>query len=279
MAETTLTERISLPPRPLQRGERVWAFVKWLVLLLFVAYLALAFNKTEFNPLVLFTSGDNIREILGEIFRPDWSVFGQLAVLMNETVQIALVGTLLAIIISFPLAFLAAKNLMLGTPQGKVVYTLTRFVFNVLRAFEPLLLAVLFVMLVGMGPFPGVLALGLHSVGMLGKLFSEAIEGIDDGPVEAILACGGNRLQVIWYGILPQVAPSFLAFSIYRWDINIRMSIILGIVGAGGIGFMLLQYLKLLRYQKFSTAFLIILVVVTVLDYASAWLRTRLGQK
>jgi phosphonate transport system permease protein len=200
-------------------------------------------------------------------------------VLMNETVQIALVGTLLAIIISFPLAFLAAKNLMLGTPQGKVVYSLTRLIFNVLRAFEPLLLAVLFVMMVGMGPFPGVLALGLHSVGMLGKLFSEAIEGIDQGPVEAIQACGGSRFQVIWYGILPQVAPSFLAFSIYRWDINIRMSIILGIVGAGGIGAVLLQYLKLYHYQKFGTAFLIILVVVTSLDYASAWLRTRLGQK
>jgi phosphonate transport system permease protein len=167
----------------------------------------------------------------------------------------------------------------LGTPQGRAVYFLTRLLFNVLRAFEPVLLAVLFVLMVGIGPFPGVLALALHSVGMLGKLFSEAIEGIDSGPVEAIQACGGNRFQVIWYGILPQVAPAFLAFAIYRWDINIRMSIVLGIVGAGGIGFMLLQYMNLLQYSKVATAFIIILVVVTALDYASAWLRTRLGQR
>jgi len=268
-----------LPPRPVRRYERLWRLVKWLVLLALVAYVALAVQQTEFNPVKLITGAESAGEILAEILRPDWSVFKRLVVLMNETVEIALVGTLLAVIISFPLSFLAAKNLMLGSGAGKAVYALVRLLFNVLRAFEPVMLALVFVLMVGIGPFPGVLALGLHSVGMLGKLFSEAIEGINPGPVEAVQACGGNRFQVVWYGILPQVAPAFLAFSIYRWDINIRMSIILGIVGAGGIGYMLMQYLNMLQYRKFSTAFILILLVVTVLDYASAWLRTRLGQK
>ncbi|OGK10696.1 MAG: phosphonate ABC transporter, permease protein PhnE [Candidatus Riflebacteria bacterium RBG_13_59_9] len=268
----------SLPRRP-ARGGRLAGLLRWLVLLALVAYVALAVQQTEFNPLKLISGAKSAGEILAQIIHPDWSILPRLVVLMNETVEIALLGTLLAIVISFPLSFLAAKNLMLGSTTGSLVYASVRLVFNVLRAFEPVMLGLVFVLMVGIGPFPGVLALGLHSVGMLGKLFSESIEDIDPGPVEAVEACGGNRFQVIWYGILPQVAPSFLAFSIYRWDINIRMSIILGIVGAGGIGFMLIQYLNMFQYRKFSTAFILILLVVTVLDYASAWLRTRLGQK
>lgn len=271
--------QVMLPPRPSPPGAKAMRAVWWIVIVALGAYIALALKQTEFNLFKLMAGGASAREILLQILHPDWSILGKLLVLMNETVGIALIGTLIAIIISFPLSFLAAKNLMLGTQQGRAVYALVRLIFNVLRAFEPVLLAVLFVLMVGIGPFPGVLALGLHSVGMLGKLFSEAIEGIDQGPVEAIQACGGNRFQVIWYGILPQVAPSFLALSIFRWDVNIRMSIVLGIVGAGGIGFMLLQYMNLLQYEKVATAFIIILVVVTALDYASAWLRTRIGQR
>ncbi len=270
---------MALHPRVERPYARTANLIKWFVGLSLVAYTALAVVHTEFNPLKLLAGAASAKEILSEIVRPDWSILPLLLKLMNETVEMALIGTLLAILISFPLSFLAAKNLMLGTVAGRVVYAMVRLIFNVLRAFEPMLLALLFVLMVGIGPFPGVLALGLHSVGMLGKLFSESIEAIDPGPVEAIQACGGNRFQVIWYGVLPQVAPTFLAFSIYRWDINIRMSIILGIVGAGGIGYCLLQYLNLLQYSKVSTAFILILIVVTALDSASAWLRTRLGQR
>lgn len=272
-------EGLALPSRAEKPYARAASFAKWLIGLALVAYTTLAVIHTEFNPLKLLAGATSAKEILSEIVRPDWSILPLLLKLMNETVEMALIGTLLAILISFPLSFLAAKNLMLGTVTGRLVYAMVRLIFNVLRAFEPMLLALLFVLMVGIGPFPGVLALGLHSVGMLGKLFSESIEAIDPGPVEAIQACGGNRFQVIWYGVLPQVAPTFLAFSIYRWDINIRMSIILGIVGAGGIGYFLLQYLSLLQYSKVSTAFILILIVVTALDSASAWLRTRLGQK
>jgi len=209
--------------------------------------------------------------------RPKPGTLPTLLVSMNETVQISLIGTLIAVFFSFPLAFMASRNLTRGSPLGTMVYGTTRFVFNILRAFPPFILAIIFVFMVGPGPFPGVLALGLHSIGMLGKLFSEAIEGIDPAPVEAVKATGASPVLVVWYGILPQIVPQFLAFSLYRWDINIRMSIILGIVGAGGIGFLLDQYIRMFKYQQASTCFLIILLAVTLLDYASAYFRERLG--
>ena len=224
--------------------------------------------------------GDDGRPVIKrdpETGRPKAGTLPTLLDSMNETVQISLVGTLIAVVLSFPLAFFASRNLTRGSAVGLVLYGSTRFVFNVLRAFPPFILAIIFVFMVGPGPFPGVLALGLHSIGMLGKLFSEAIESIDPAPVEAVKATGASNFLVVWYGILPQVVPQFLAFSLYRWDINIRMSIILGIVGAGGIGFLLDQYIRLFKYQQASTCFLIILVAVTLLDYASSYFRERLG--
>jgi len=278
MSSLLLESRPVLPPRPRSPLAPLWAGVKVLFTALVVAYIVLALWHTGFNPWKLVEGAQRTKGLLAELLHPEWSIAGQLLKLMNETVEIALLGTLIAVLISFPLAFLGAKNLMLRSGPGRVAYFIVRFIFNILRAFEPVLLALLFVIMVGLGPFAGVMALGIHSVGMLGKLFSETIEGIDQGPVEAVLASGGNRFQVMWYGILPQVAPQFLAFSIYRWDINIRMSIVLGIVGAGGIGYMLLQYMSLFQFGKLATAFLIILAAVTILDWASAWLRTRLGQ-
>ena len=209
--------------------------------------------------------------------KPKLNTLPKLLISMNETVQISLLGTLIAVLLSFPLAFAASKNLTKGTRLGLVLYGTTRFIFNITRAFPPFILAIILVIMVGPGPFPGVLALGLHSIGMLGKLFSEAIEGVDPAPVEAVRATGASNFLIVWYGILPQVVPQFLAYSLYRWDINIRMSIILGIVGAGGIGFLLDQYIRQFQYSQASTCFLIILVAVTVLDYASAYFRERLG--
>ncbi len=252
MSSLLLEGSPKLPPRPRSPLAPLWASVKLLAAAMVVAYIVLALWHTGFNPWKLVEGAQRTRGLLAELLRPDWSIASQLLKLMNETVEIALLGTLIAVLISFPLAFLGSKNLMLRSAPGRVVYFIVRLIFNILRAFEPVLLALLFVIMVVLGPFAGVMALGIHSVGMLGKLFSETIEGIDQGPVEAALASGGNRFQVVWYGILPQVAPQFLAFSIYRWDINIRMSIVLGIVGAGGIGYMLLQYMSLFQFGKLA---------------------------
>jgi phosphonate transport system permease protein len=195
---------------------------------------------------------------------------------MNETVEISLAGTLLSVLLSFPLSFFAAGNLMRGSPAGRAAFYSTRALFNVTRAFPPYILAIIFVIIVGTGPFPGVLALAVHSVGMLGKLFSEALEGVDPQPVEAVRATGASNFLTMWFGVLPQVTGQFIAYSLYRMDMNIRMSIILGIVGAGGIGFLLEQYIAQFQYNRASTAFLIILVAVTLLDWASSWLREKL---
>ncbi len=161
-------------------------------------------------------------------------------------------------------------------PVGLTVYNVTRTILNALRSIEPLIMGIVFVIWVGVGPFAGVLALTLHGIAALGKLYSEQTENIDPGPLEAIQATGANRLQTIVYGVVPQIIPPYIAFTMYRWDINVRMSTIIGFVGGGGIGFLLQQQINLLRYQDAGVAVLAIAIVVSVLDYASATIRERM---
>lgn len=195
---------------------------------------------------------------------------------ITETIFLGLMATTMGIFLAGPLSFLGARNLMTHNKTGTSIYYLVRTLFNVLRSIEPLIMAILFAVWVGIGPFAGMLALGLHSTAALGKLFSEQIESIDPGPVEAITATGAGPLQVMLYGVLPQVIPQFLALSFYRWDINIRMSTIIGFVGGGGIGFLLQQWINLLQYNRAGTALLAIALVVISLDIISARLREKI---
>jgi len=170
-------------------------------------------------------------------------------------------------------------GLLAGTraafPIGDVLYNATRTILNGLRSIEPLIMGLVFVIWVGIGPFAGVLALTLHSIASLGKLYSEQIENIDAGPIEALQSTGANRLQTIMYAVVPQIIPPYIAFTMYRWDINVRMSTIIGFVGGGGVGFLLQQQINLLRYRDAGVAVLAIAIVVSVLDYASASIRER----
>jgi len=161
-------------------------------------------------------------------------------------------------------------------PIGMVVYYATRTILNVLRSVEPLIMAIVFAIWVSIGPFAGVLALTLHSIAALGKLYSEQVESIDAGPIEAITATGANRLQTIIYGVVPQIVPPYIAFTLYRWDINVRMSTIIGFVGGGGIGQILKQWIDLLQYRQAGVATLAIAIVVAALDYASAKTREKI---
>jgi len=192
-----------------------------------------------------------------------------------ETVFLALMGTTIAVLIAVPLSFLGARNLMTRNPVGTTVYFLTRSFFNIMRSIEPLILAIVFTVWVGLGPFAGTLALALHSVAALGKLYSEQIESIDPGPIEAITATGASALQVVRYGVVPQIVPPFIAFTIYRWDTNVRMSTVIGFVGGGGIGFVLQQYINLLQYRQAATAVWGIAIVVAAMDYFSAKVREK----
>ncbi|PIQ96001.1 MAG: phosphonate ABC transporter, permease protein PhnE [Nitrospinae bacterium CG11_big_fil_rev_8_21_14_0_20_56_8] len=195
---------------------------------------------------------------------------------MVETIFLALMATTFAVGVAGPLSFLAARNLMTRHAAGRGIYYLVRTLFNVLRSIEPLIMAILFAVWVGIGPFAGVLALGVHSIAALGKLFSEQIESIDPGPVEAITATGASPVQVVLFAVVPQVVPQFLALGFYRWDINVRMSTIIGFVGGGGIGFLLQQWINLLQYNQAGTALLSIALVVIGLDVASARIREKL---
>jgi phosphonate ABC transporter permease subunit PhnE len=161
-------------------------------------------------------------------------------------------------------------------PLGSTLYTLSRAALNTIRSIEPLIMGLVFVIWVGIGAFAGVLALTLHSVAALGKLYSEQVENIDPGPVEAIQSTGASWLQTVVYGVIPQIVPPYIAFTMYRWDINVRMSTIIGFVGGGGIGLLLQQQINLLRYRDAGVAVLAIAVVVSILDYISAYIREKL---
>jgi phosphonate transport system permease protein len=199
----------------------------------------------------------------------------QIAEKMVETIFMGMMATFFGIIFALPVSFLAARNLMSASPITLAIYYLVRAVLNVVRSIEPLIWAIVFIIVVGLGPFSGILALTLHSIASLGKLYSEAIESIDSGPIEAIHATGATWLQTVMFAVIPQIVPPFVSFTIYRWDINIRMSTIIGLVGGGGIGFLLTQYIKLLQYDYAGLCVWFIAVTVAILDYVSAEIRVR----
>ena len=195
---------------------------------------------------------------------------------MGETILLALMGTVLGVLLSVPLSFFGAHNLMSGSPIGMAVYYVVRTVFNLGRSIEILILAVIMTVIVGIGSFAGVMAIVLHSIGAMGKLYSEAIESIDPGPIEAVTATGASRFQTVLYAVVPQVVPQFLAFTMYRWDTNVRMSTVIGLVGGGGIGYLLQQYMALLQWDKAATCLWLIAFAVMAMDYASAEFRKRI---
>lgn len=193
-----------------------------------------------------------------------------------DTVAMALLATGLAMLFAIPLSFLAAHNLMSGNPITYAIYLVVRTLLNILRSIEALIMAIVFVVIIGLGTFAGMLALAMHSIAALGKLYSEVIEGIDPGPIEAIRASGANWLQTVRYAVIPQIVPPFTAFTIYRWDINVRMATIIGFVGGGGLGFLLIELIRVNNMRGVSAVFIAIAVIVMVLDYFSAKLRERL---
>ena len=213
----------------------------------------------------------SIISLLGESIPPAFADFRSWMKPVLETLVMSLAGTVLAIVMSLPLAFLAARN----TAPHPVVYQLARATLNALRAIPELIMGIIFVAAVGFGALPGVLALGLHSVGMVGKFFSEAIEHVAPEPVEAVRAAGATSMQVIWHGVLPQVLPQIADVSIYRWEYNFRASTVMGMVGAGGIGLELMSSLRLMQYQEVSAILIVILVTVTLVDGFGAQLRKR----
>jgi phosphonate transport system permease protein len=216
-------------------------------------------------------SGAN--RIFSAIFSPSLNIFDDALFAIIETVYLALIATVLSIPPTFVLSFLSARNLMKDNKISFALYYLLRIAFNFIRSVEPLIWAIIFSVWVGIGPYAGMIALLVHSIASNAKLYSEAIETIDQGPIEAIQATGANKIQIIWYAIVPQIILPFLSFTIYRWDINVRMATVIGLVGGGGIGTMLMQYQGLARWHEVGLIVLMIAVVVWIMDYLSAKLR------
>ncbi len=193
------------------------------------------------------------------------------------TVFMALIATTLGSLIAIPLSFLAASNITRKGFVGSAVYYIVRGFLNLIRSYEAMVMATVFAMIVGFGsPFAGVLALSVVTAASLGKMFSEAVESIDPGPIEALTATGANRFQVVYYAVIPQIIPDYLSFIIYHWDINVRISTVIGYVGGGGIGYFLQQKINTFEYSKAGTAILAIIIVVWLLDFFSAEVRKRL---
>lgn len=209
--------------------------------------------------------------LAGEMIPPNFTDWRNWLKPLFDTLAMSIAGTSLAVSLSLPIALLAARN----TTPHPVVYQMARGVLNTLRAIPELILGILFVAAVGFGALPGVLALGLHSIGMVGKFFAEAIEHADPAPIEAARAAGAKPLQVIMHGVLPQVLPQMADISIYRWEYNFRASTVMGMVGAGGIGFELMGSLRIMQYQDVFALLLVILAMVTLVDAFSSHLRKR----
>jgi phosphonate transport system permease protein len=216
--------------------------------------------------------GPAIAQLASEMVPPDFSRWKSWLKPLLDTLAMSISGTVLAVLLSLPLALLAAPN----TSPHPVVCGITRTFLALLRSVPEIILGILFVAAVGFGALPGVLALALHSVGMVGKFYAEAIEHVDPKPLEAARAAGASRFQIVVHAVLPQVLPQLADITIYRWEYHFRASAVLGIVGAGGIGFELMAALRLIRYDQVSAILLTILACVVVVDSIGAILRKRL---
>jgi len=257
------------PTRPRASGYIKWGITAAILIPFIWGVLGLEINPSRIWDAI--KPGGQVWTLIGAMFPPDFDKVGRTFEKILESLYVAWIGTIIGALFSFPLAFLAATNM-----APRWVSTPVRAVLSGIRAFPELVLAIMFIPALGLGPYPGALAIGVHSIGTLGKLSSEVIEGIDEGPLEAIKAAGGTRMQVIRMGVLPQAMPNILAYWIYRFEINIRASAVLGVIGAGGVGNELVQ--RLVRREMPAAGTVLILTVATVLviDTISGAVRRRI---
>ena len=248
-----------------------------IVLATVLATLAFGFNAVEFDLGRFFKGWPFIQDFLGRSSPPDFqAVLSDVLKALTITVATAMIGTALAAILAVPTSLLAARNLTQKSLAGRIAYVFTRVFFNVDRGVDTLIIALVFVSAVGLGPLAGVLAMAIHSMADLGKLYSEAIENTDKGPLEALEAAGAPGTSVVRWAVLPQVLPLFVSYTLYRFEINFRVSIILGFVGAGGIGFLIQETMRSGKYEQMSVAVLAVIVMVNILDFISASVRRRI---
>ena len=250
----------------LPKRSGLWKNILWLVLFLLVLILSGSITGVDLRR--FFENADQMNVILIKMLRPDWSYSTIIVEPLLQTIQMAIVGTTFGALIALP----AARNI-LTIPWLSGIF---RFLLNIVRTIPDLMLAALFVAVVGIGPVAGVTSISIFSFGMITKLFYESIETIEAGPIEAVTASGGSKLAIIRYAVLPQVTSHFLSYLLYAFEINVRASTILGYIGAGGIGVFLQRSLSQFRYDQTAIIVLAIFIVVLLIDTISNRVRERL---
>jgi phosphonate transport system permease protein len=250
-----------------------WGWRTYISIAGLIAVYSLIFIDLEINLRDLLTnSGKYIFDVVSRMLPPDFSNFSELALSMLETVEIAMLGTLLAIGLSIPMAVLSARNI---TPNY-YIYIICRTITIFFRALPEFIVAMILVIAIGFGAVPGILALGFHTMGFLAKFYAESIEHIDENPLEALKVMGASKWQVFAFGIIPQIMPSFMGNNFYILDRNIRMATMLGIVGAGGIGYELQSSFRMFEYERVSAIIILIFVTIFLIDNVSSYIRKKL---
>ena len=250
-----------------------WSWKTLISIVLFCSILVFIVRDLEIDFIKLVTdSSKYFGDILSRMLPPDFSNLNQLVYAMFETIEIAFLGTFIAIVLSIPLGLFSARNLA----PNYFVYIICKTIVIFFRAIPEFIIAMILVIAIGFGAMPGVLALGLHTMGFLAKFYAEDIEHINKGPIDALKSSGATKSQIISFGVIPQILPSFVANNLYILDRNVRMATMLGIVGAGGIGYELQSSFRMFEYQKVSAIIIIIFITIFIIDHLSSFIRSKI---
>tara|TARA_B100001964_G_C14213122_1_gene591421 strand:- start:850 stop:1680 length:831 start_codon:yes stop_codon:yes gene_type:complete len=250
-----------------------WTWRTYIFIFSLIFTLSFIVIDLEINFIALFSdSSKYFGDILSRMLPPDFSNFKNLVYAMLETIEIAFLGTFIAIALSIPVGLFSARNLA----PNYVVFLVARIITIFFRAIPEFIIAMILVIAIGFGAIPGVLALGIHTMGFLAKFYAEDIEHVNKGPIEALKSSGASKTQIISFAIIPQIIPSFVANNLYILDRNIRMATMLGIVGAGGIGYELQSSFRMFEYQKVSAIIIIIFITIFFIDHLSSFIRSKI---
>ena len=250
-----------------------WSWKTFIFIISIIILLIVVTIDLEINFLSLFSdSYKHFLDIFSRMLPPDFSNFKELLYSMIETIEIAILGTFIAIIFSIPLALFSAKNIS----PNIFIFLLARIITVFFRAVPEFIIAMILVIAIGFGAMPGVLALGIHTMGFLAKFYAEDIEHVNNGPIEALKSSGASKGQIICFAVIPQIIPSFVANNLYILDRNIRMATMLGIVGAGGIGYELQSAFRMFEYPKVSAIIIIIFITIFLIDNLSSFIRSKI---
>ncbi|MDA9178080.1 phosphonate ABC transporter, permease protein PhnE [Candidatus Pelagibacter sp.] len=250
-----------------------WSWKTLITIGLFIFVLIFVVKDLEIDFIKLMTdSSKYFGDILSRMLPPDFNNFQELIYAMFETIEIAFLGTFIAIVLSIPLGLFSARNLA----PNYFVYILSKTIIIFFRAIPEFIMAMILVIAIGFGAMPGVLALGLHTMGFLAKFYAEDIEHVNEGPIDALKSSGATKSQIISFGVIPQILPAFVANNLYILDRNVRMATMLGIVGAGGIGYELQSSFRMFEYERVSAIIILIFVTIFLIDHLSAFIRSKI---